>query len=207
MSTRTETKSAPIPLVRQGMEDTEPVAWACGDCGTVRQTEPEALHCYGCTVAICACGETCDRGWTACRPCRAAETATQRRKRAEAAEVLTAEEWHACRKDMEPLTDGEDYFFDGFFDYSDEPPLVDAQGRPYLWRTTWTPMRLGVADVEAMLERAGDEHHEEIGEGLDWSILTEACERWNAAHPTAGSWFPDETQRVLMPVEAEAVDP
>lgn len=77
--TPTETKD-PIPFVRQGT-DRDPEFWACGGCGTVRNSEQAARDCCG-KSACKECGALVNPYLGLCFGCRSIRTDNERWEKA-----------------------------------------------------------------------------------------------------------------------------
>lgn len=117
------------------------------------------------------------------------------------ANKLSYELWCRTRAEGEMLTDGENFYTE----WPEEGVEVDEAPK-YLSATVFKPISLSRWDVDAWMESAAEEHHEDILENVDTILLEDAVTAWNEAHKTVGSWFEDPARVVLPPPWAEGSD-
>lgn len=136
----TAKQTPPIPLVRMGREDTEPVAYACGKCGIVRASEFHAQRC--CDWKTCKCGGENARGYSVCKECRRKSQIARELAVFEKAEKRSISDWD----EEAPLYDEN---ADKYIRYFDDADDSDA---PYLYATKLREVSVTIDDIHRMLE-------------------------------------------------------
>lgn len=191
-----EKKPEPIVLVALGDPESKPLLYACGSCGSIHSPTiylakkevqhatalEAAVNCYNCrTHNVCQyCGEQCDKGWTACDPCRLA-------KKLEAA--------------VEVPDNGGPYF--GFDDDQIYFGIDEARDAGHEWVHPCTETYPHI-DPDDILENLTSDMFEDASvDDLDGvNEFYAAVEKFNDAQKAVTYWA-DEKRKIKVPAYAE----
>jgi hypothetical protein len=164
------------------------IAYACSECGRVFNTKNLAEIC--CEPAICECGRTCRKPWTACDTCLEKKRQDKERQKFEAAEKLPWEKY-----------DGPVYFNDEY--YSDVEEMADCLAcagielPKYVWACRKFGLTLNAVDIISR-ELESQEFYEDAFEHVvAISQLQEAIDEWSEKQ-SLESWKVDRTRAVLL---------
>lgn len=171
--------------------------WYCEKCRIVAKEKAIAEAC--CVPLICSCGSPAEPHWTTCVQCRNRKSEEAERKRFEAAEKLTPDQWDG------PIlidSDGDDYR-DNVQDYiSDSEDGFDTDGNPipeYVWTCDEIPfVTVDIEDVDRTYDGKSPSEfcYDDLKGREELKISLEA---YNNANKNAVCWEPNFKRCVVLP--------